>query len=161
MWVDPGEFGRGAAARDEARAEREHAVLEELLAAGWNDQTAADARRLHEAVRDVVAQWQLRSSPSHCNETALGLVGEARGRALAEWWAQARGLDEHARALLTECAGVVAAMAITDGYLLGRPNGQVELRPSPRASLRGSAPASGAPVNGMPAYRADAAVGTA
>jgi hypothetical protein len=119
-WIDPGEFGRGAAAREDTRSDHARAVLEELLAAGWSAETAAEARRLHDATGAAVARWLDRCRMSDCNDTALGLVGEARGRALADWWATIRDLDDHTRRLVVECAGVAAAMALHEGYLLGR-----------------------------------------
>lgn len=132
MRVDPGEFLRGSAAREEDRADRESVVLEELLTAGWNRTTVADARRLHEAAGDAVAHSLMRCG-SPCNETALELVGEAHGRALAEWWAKSRHLDDATRRLLVECAGAAAAMAMADGYLLGRE--QQDETPASRAML--------------------------
>ncbi len=119
-WIDAGEFGRGGAAREEARADREQGVLNELLAAGWSRATAADARALHQTVAQAVTRWMAGDGAGTCNEAALGLVGEARGQALAGWWAAARELDDETRRLLVECAGAAAAMAMLDGYLLGR-----------------------------------------
>jgi hypothetical protein len=127
-WIDPGEFVRGAAAREDARADRERAVLDQLLSVGWNRRTAAEARRLHQASREAVANWMTRCSAGQCDETALGLVGEARGAAFADWWAEAHGLDDQTRRLLRECASAVAAMAMTDGYLLGCEDMQAESR---------------------------------
>lgn len=153
-WIDPGEFGRGAAAREDARADRERAVLDQLLGAGWNRGNAAEARRLHDAMRDAVGRWLNGRAPSPCNDTAIGLVGEARGAAMAEWWADAKGLDDDARRLLIDCAGAAAAMAMLDGYLLGRAS--VETQPGTPAvpahtlttRVDRSRPADSARVNG-------------
>ena len=132
-WIDPGEFRSGAAAREDARTDRERAVLEQILTSGWNRATAAEARRLHEAVRQVVEKWMGRCASAPCDETALGLVGEASGKALAAWWPQAQELDERTRRIVAELAGTAAAMAMVDGYLLGA------------ASARGEQPAAPAP----------------
>jgi len=135
--IDPGEFARGAAAREELRADLERQALEQLLAAGWGEQTAAEARRLHEEITAVIAQALARRT-SACNETVLGLVGEARGRAFAAWWAAAHELDDHVRAMLMDCAAAAAAMALIDGFHLGwaRASGEplstpATLRPAP------------------------------
>ena len=144
-WIDPGEFGRGAAAREDARTDRERAVLEQILTSGWNRTTAAEARRLHEAVRQVVEKWLGRCSSAPCDETALGLVGEASGKALAEWWPQAQELDERTRRLVAEVAGAAAAMAMVDGYLLGAASarGEQPAVPAPAASPARQTSASG------------------
>jgi hypothetical protein len=148
MRVDPGEFLRGAAAREEDRAERERAALEELLTAGWNKATVAEARRLHDAIGEAVAQALLRTCAPDCNETALELVGEAHGRALAEWWAKVRRLDDDTRRLLTECAGIAAAMAMADGYLLGRNGAAAPVPAGAGAGAPTASPAPQAPTNG-------------
>jgi hypothetical protein len=116
--IDPGEFGRGAAAREDARADRERAVLDAMLSAGWNRTTVMEARRLHEDMASAVARSQGRVNGMLCNETALGLVGEARGAALADWWAESRGLDDQMRQMLRDCAAAAAALAMVDGFLL-------------------------------------------
>lgn len=134
--IDPGEFARGTAAREELRADLERQALEELLAAGWGEGTAAEARRLHEEMTAAVA-WALGRRGSSCNETALGLVGEARGRAFAAWWAAAHSVDEHVRAMLMDCAAAVAALTLIDGFHLGLAHASGEpvttaaLRPAP------------------------------
>jgi hypothetical protein len=128
--IDPGEFGRGAAAREEARIDHERAVLNEMLASGWSRATATEARRLQDAIGDAVARWMSRCGAAPCDETALGLVGEARGAAVADWFAQAQGLDDRTRRLLRECAASAAAMAMIDGFMLG----QEAVRPDPRPS---------------------------
>jgi hypothetical protein len=132
--LDPGEFGRGAAAREDARRDREWEMLESLLGAGWSAGTVAEARRLHAALSEALG----RVSGVPCNETALGLVGEARGVAMADWWAAAHGLDDRTHRLLRECASAVAAMALCDGFVLGR-DALVE---APRATpaVRSSSP---------------------
>lgn len=118
-WIDPGEFMRGAAAREEARTDHEGTVLDGVLSAGWGRATADEVRRLHARITDGVTRRVAHRAPAACDETALGLVGEARGAALAEWWAQAHGLDERTARLLRECAAAAAALAIVDGYTLG------------------------------------------
>jgi hypothetical protein len=150
--IDPGEFARGAAAREELRADLERQALDEILAAGWGEQTAEEARRLHDEMTAVVAQAMGRRG-SPCNETALGLVGEARGRAFAAWWAGAHELDERTRAVLMECAAAVAAMTLIDGFHLGlaRAGGEplstpASLRPAPARDVR----RDGARLNGRP-----------
>lgn len=142
--IDPGEFGRGAAAREEARIDRERVVLDELLAAGWNRATAAEARRLQVAIGDAVAKWMSRTAPTPYDETALSLVGEARGVAVADWWAQLQDVDDRTRRLLRECAASAAAMALIDGFALGRESAREEqagsIVPAPTASSNGRAP---------------------
>ncbi|MER3419945.1 MAG: hypothetical protein C4290_05205 [Chloroflexota bacterium] len=126
--LDPGEFARGTAAREELRTDLERQALEELLAAGWGEGTAAEARRLHDEMAAAVA-WALGRRGSACNETALGLVGEARGRAFAAWWAAAHGVDERLRAALMDCAAAVAALTLIDGFHLGLARAAGELVP--------------------------------
>lgn len=142
--IEPGEFARGAAAREELRADLERQALEQLLAAGWGEQTAAEARRLHEEITAVIAQAQGRRT-SACNETVLGLVGEARGRAFAAWWAATHELDDQVRAMLMDCAAAAAAMALIDGFHLGRDRVSGEPLSTP-ATLR-PAPARAAPLD--------------
>ena len=119
-WIDPGEFQRGAAAREEARVDRERVVLDEILASGWSRATATEARRLQDAIGDAVARSLVRVAPAGCDETALGLVGEARGIAVADWWANHQGLDDRTRRLLRDVAASAAAMAMLDGFTLGQ-----------------------------------------
>jgi len=116
--IDPGEFGRAAAAREDERHDHERMVLDELLAAGWSATTAAEARRLQSALADAVHRAMQRSPSLPYSETALNLVGEARGAALADWWAQAHGLDDRTLAIVRECAKAAAAMAMVDAVLL-------------------------------------------
>ncbi len=130
--IEPGEFARGAAAREEMRADVERQALDELLAAGWGERTAAEARRLHDEMAAAVA-WALGRRDSACNETALGLVGEARGRAFAAWWAAAHGLDERLHAALMDCAAAVAALTLIDGFHLGLARAARESLPAPAA----------------------------
>ena len=117
--IESGEFVRGAAAREDARGDHERRALDELLATGWSESTVTEALRLHTALGEAVGQAQQRSGPRLGSETALNLVGEARGAALADWWALAHGLDDNTRLLLRQCAAATAAMAMVDGYLLG------------------------------------------
>jgi hypothetical protein len=131
-WIDPGEFQRGAAAREEARVDRERVVLDEILASGWSRTTATEARRLQDAVGDAVARSLTRVSPPACDETALGLVGEARGIAVADWWANHQGLDDRTRRLLRDVAASAAAMAMLDGFTLGQ---ECAKEDTPRAAV--------------------------
>jgi hypothetical protein len=137
-WIDPGEFQRGAAAREEARVDRERVVLDEILASGWSRATATEARRLQEAIGDAVARSLTRVAPAECDETALGLVGEARGIAVADWWANHQGLDDRTRRLLRDVAASAAAMAMLDGFTLGQAYAREE---APRVAAPVSVPA--------------------
>lgn len=94
-----------------------------MLSAGWNRTTVMEARRLHEAMASAVARSHGRVIGATCNETALGLVGEARGAALADWWAESRGLDENTRRMLRDCAAAAASLAMVDGFLLASQTG--------------------------------------
>jgi hypothetical protein len=132
-WIDPGEFQRGAAAREEARIDHERAVLDELLASGWSRTTAAEARRLQDAIGAVVARSLAHVGAPSCDETALGLVGEARGIAVADWWARTHGLDDRTRQLLRDVAAAAAAMAMLDGFLLGQDSAKPQPRRAPPA----------------------------
>ncbi len=117
-WIEPGEFGRARAAHEDERADRELAVLEERLAAGWAPEIAAEAHRLQETLSAAIARTGGRDG-AVCNETAVGLVGEAHGASFADWWAEARGLDGHTAAVVREAVIAVASMTMLEGYLLG------------------------------------------
>lgn len=127
--IDPGEFGRAAAAREEGRREREDDVLGHMLAAGWSGATAEEARRIQEIMAHAIEGAHSRGASLPFNEAALNLVGEARGAALAEWWTVQRGLDERTAALVREVAMAAASMAMIDGVVLGA-------NPQPAKALR-------------------------
>ncbi len=117
-WIDPGEFGRARAAHEDDRAERERAVLDERLAAGWTPAIAVEAHRLQDTLTDAVARSGGRGG-AVCNETAIGLVGEAHGATFAGWWAESRGLDDRTAALVREAVVAACSMTMLEGYLLG------------------------------------------
>lgn len=159
--IDPGEFRRDGVAREQARADRERATLDRLLGAGWSRDTAAEARRLHEAAGEAVAKWVSGCVSGPCNEAALSLVGEARGEAVAEWWARMRDLDETTRRLLAECAGAAASMAMLDGFLLGRETARAEQLAAARPPLSAREVTAIMRVDGARANGVPAAVGAA
>lgn len=117
-WIEPGEFGRARAAHEDARADQELAVLEERLAAGWMPEIAAEAHRLQATLSAAIARSGGRDG-ALCNETAVGLVGEAHGASFADWWAEARGLDDRTAALVREAVIAAASMTMLEGYVLG------------------------------------------
>ena len=118
-WVEPGEFAWGGAVREENRTASERSMLDEILAVGWSEPVAREARRLHDRMTEAVQRAMGPFPNVSYDETALGLVGEARGAHVADWWSRARGLDDDTRALIRQCAQAAAAMALVDGYLLG------------------------------------------
>lgn len=116
-------------------------MLGQLLAAGWSGETAREARRIQEAIADAVDRSRARGGALPFSETALNLVGEARGAALANWWAQQRGLDERATALVREVAMAAAAMAMVDGVVLGaNPDPKRTLRDAPAIPMTATVP---------------------
>ncbi len=117
-WIEPGEFGRARAAHEDDRAERERMMLEERLAAGWAPAIAVEAHRLQDTLADAVARTGGRGG-AVCNETAIGLVGEAHGATFAGWWAESRGLDDRTAALVREAVVAACSMTMLEGYLLG------------------------------------------
>lgn len=141
--VDPGEFGRGAAEREAARADRERAVLGELLTAGWSRSTRDEALGLHHALCAAVRTW-FDQGGAGTNVTALELVGQARGHSFADWWAHAHNLDDHTRRLVIECASAVAAMTLLDGFALGRTGASAERRQATDVEPRLPAPTADA-----------------
>ncbi len=149
MAIEPGEFAWGAAMREDWRDDRERNELERRLAAGWRPDTAAAARDLHERIAQALARPARRPGAAPCNETAMGLVGESHGAALAEWWARARGLDDDTVALLRECAAAAASMAMVEGYHYGRVCADAGDRPAAPPVPAVSAPiVTAAPVDG-------------